>query len=63
MGLLMNHLSIDKMGRVVFDAGDVEMEDEDEEEDEDDLVDEDGDEMDLGPLAGKFLHRDYFIKE
>lgn len=31
-GLLMNHLSIDGKGRVVFDSGDVEV-DEDEEED------------------------------
>lgn len=32
MGLLMNHLSIDGRGRVVFDSGDVEV-DEDEEGD------------------------------
>ncbi|WRT64946.1 uncharacterized protein IL334_001886 [Kwoniella shivajii] len=35
MGLLMNHLSVDGKGRVVFDAGDAGGEEEEEEEDED----------------------------
>ncbi|OCF42340.1 hypothetical protein I317_03844 [Kwoniella heveanensis CBS 569] len=42
MGLLMNHLSVDGKGRVVFDAGDAGADEEDEEEDlneEDELVD------------------------
>lgn len=41
MGLLMNHLSLDGKGRVVFDAGDagVDEEDEDEEQEEDELID------------------------
>ena len=48
MGLLMNHLSVDGKGRVVFDAGDA-MADEEEEEvelEEDPLVD-------LGKLRGE----------
>lgn len=32
MGLLMNHLSIDGKGRVVFDSGDVEVDEDDEDE-------------------------------
>lgn len=41
MGLLMNHLSVDGKGRVVFDAGDavVDEEQEAEEQEEDELVD------------------------
>ncbi|KAJ9124244.1 hypothetical protein QFC22_001043 [Naganishia vaughanmartiniae] len=35
MGLLMNHLSIDGKGRVVFDSGDVEVDEEDEQTGED----------------------------
>lgn len=35
MGLLMNHLSIDGKGRVVFDSGDVEVDEEDEQMRED----------------------------
>jgi condensin complex subunit 2 len=34
-GLLMNHLSIDGKGRVVFDSGDVEVDEEDEQLGED----------------------------
>ncbi|GHJ88493.1 hypothetical protein NliqN6_4895 [Naganishia liquefaciens] len=34
MGLLMNHLSIDGKGRVVFDSGDVEVDEDDEDDDE-----------------------------
>ena len=41
MGLLMNHLSVDGKGRVVFDAGDAVADEEEEEEkmEEDPLVD------------------------
>lgn len=55
-GLLMNHLGVDRTGRVVFDAGDVEIEDEEagEVDEQDEMVEgEDDAELDLEPLQGR----------
>lgn len=53
MGLLMNHLSIDGKGRVVFDSGDVEVDEEDEEGNAEDTELENPDEMvDMEKLQG-----------
>ena len=49
MGLLMNHLSVDGKGRVVFDAGDAVVEEEDETEEEADEL------VDLAKLRGEFV--------
>jgi len=48
-GLLLNHLSLDGEGRIVFDAGDTVLEDEDEKAE----ISQDGDlELDLRNLQG-----------
>lgn len=53
MGLLMNHLGIDGKGRVVFDSGDVEVDEEDEEGNAEDTELENPDEMvDMEKLQG-----------
>jgi condensin complex subunit 2 len=53
MGLLMNHLSIDGKGRVVFDSGDVEVDEEDEEGNAEHTELENPDEMvDMEKLQG-----------
>lgn len=46
MGLLMNHLGVDGKGRVVFDAGDVEVDEEEEEGEEEGEEEEEDLEMD-----------------
>jgi condensin complex subunit 2 len=52
-GLLLNHLSLDGEGRIVFDAGDTIL-DEDEQEKEE--ISQDGDlELDLGDLQGTLV--------
>lgn len=59
MGLLMNHLSIDGKGRVVFDSGDVEVDEEDEEGNAEDAELENPDEMvDMEKLQGARGTRD-----
>ena len=50
MGLLMNHLAVDGKGRVVFDAGDVGVEDEEDET----LAPQDDELLDLTKLRGDF---------
>lgn len=57
-GLLMNHLGVDRTGRVVFDAGDVEIEDEttgEMDEQDEAIADEDDAELDLEPLQGELV--------
>ena len=54
MGLLMNHLSVDGKGRVVFDAGDAGVEEEEE------IIQEEEEMVDLSKLRGS-LHRCYTI--
>lgn len=54
----MNHLGVDRTGRVVFDAGDVEIEDEttgEMDEQDEAIADEDDAELDLEPLQGEFI--------
>ena len=49
-GLLLNHLSLDGEGRIVFDAGDTVLEEDGDEKAE---ISQDGDlELDLGDLQG-----------
>lgn len=52
-GLLLNHLSLDGEGRIVFDAGDTVFEEDEEEQAE---VSKDGDlDLDLSDLQGDIL--------
>ena len=57
-GLLLNHLSLDGEGRIVFDAGDTVLEEDEQEKEE---ISQDGDlELDLGDLQGIiFLQTDF----
>lgn len=51
-GLLLNHLSLDGEGRIIFDASDTIFE---EDEDEKEEISQDGDlELDLGDLQGPY---------
>lgn len=52
MGLLMNHLSIDGKGRVVFDSGDVEVDEDEADEEENGEMEAPDEGVDLEKLQG-----------